>query len=361
MYLITTIYTSQKVGFAQGQRIPEGLETEAAVLPARGSFWRFFSLNMECGIFISMKLLVTGASGLLGRSLMKLLASYPDMETKGVAFSRAKAPLEKLDLTEERSVALFFAHFRPDAVIHLAAERRPDIVDKDLERARAINVDATQIIARECAKRGVFLLLISTDYVFDGSAPPYFPHSPVHPLNEYGRMKLEAERVAETALSGIVRTSGGRSVGAVLRIPILYGPVEYLEESSVTEIALALKSTEPRSIEHWAHRYPAHVDDVSTAIMAVVDACMQRRAVYGPFPRFLLSGKESYTKYEMAKAMAGALGIDASHIRPDPSPPKGTPRPRDCRMDTSLLESLGWRQEKYFSSSIGDIIKPFFS
>ncbi len=332
-----------------------GLEAEG------GAGWRFFLQNMECGIFISMKLLVTGASGLLGRSLMKLLASYPDIETKGVAFSRAKAPLEKLDLTEERSVALFFAHFRPDVVIHLAAERRPDIVDTDLERARAINVDATQIIARECAKRGVFLLLISTDYVFDGSAPPYFPNSPVHPLNEYGRMKLEAERVAETALSGIVRASGGRSVGAVLRIPILYGPVGYLEESSVTEIALALKSTEPRNIEHWAHRYPAHVDDVSTAIMAIVEACMQRTAACGPFPRFLLSGKEAYTKYEMAKAMAAALGIDASHIRPDPSPPKGAPRPRDCRMDTSLLESLGWRQEKYFSSSIGDIIKPFFS
>ena len=355
MCRITNIYTSEKGRFAQGRRALAGLEAEG------GAGWRFFLQNMECGIFISMKLLVTGASGLLGRSLMKLLASYPDIETKGVAFSRAKAPLEKLDLTEERSVALFFAHFRPDVVIHLAAERRPDIVDTDLERARAINVDATQIIARECAKRGVFLLLISTDYVFDGSAPPYFPNSPVHPLNEYGRMKLEAERVAETALSGIVRASGGRSVGAVLRIPILYGPVGYLEESSVTEIALALKSTEPRNIEHWAHRYPAHVDDVSTAIMAIVEACMQRTAACGPFPRFLLSGKEAYTKYEMAKAMAAALGIDASHIRPDPSPPKGAPRPRDCRMDTSLLESLGWRQEKYFSSSIGDIIKPFFS
>jgi len=308
-----------------------------------------------------MKILVTGASGLLGRSVMRLLAERPDLEVKGVAFSRARPPLEKLDLTDESAVALFFARYSPDVVVHLAAERRPDVVDTALPKAQAINVDATQIIARECAKHKVFLLLISTDYVYDGSAPPYYPSSSVHPLNAYGRMKLESEYVAEMALSGAVRLSGGHAVGAVLRIPILYGPIESLQESAVTEVALALKSSSPRKVEHWARRYPAHVDDVSSAIISVVDECLNGEGSFGPFPRFLLSGDRAYTKYEMAHIMAKALGLDTSHLLPDPSPPAGAPRPRDCRMDTSLLESLGWRQKKEFESEIGGILRPFFS
>ncbi len=308
-----------------------------------------------------MKILVTGASGLLGRSLMKLLAERSGLEVKGVAFSRAAPPLEKLDLTDERAVALFFARYSPEVVVHLAAERRPDVVDTALSKAQAINVDATRTVARECAMHAAFLLLISTDYVYDGSSPPYYPDSPVHPLNAYGRMKLESEYVAERALSGVLRPSGGRPAGAVLRIPILYGPVESLQESSVTEVALAFKSNFPRKVEHWPRRYPAHVDDVSSAIMAVVDASLSGKSDFGSFPRFLLSGDHAYTKYEMVQIMARALGLDAGHIQPDPSPPTGAPRPRDCRMDSSLLESLGWRQRKEFESEIGGILRPFFS
>lgn len=342
-----------------------------------------------------MKILVTGASGLLGRSLMRLLEGRSDLEAKGVAFSRAKPPLERLDLTDEAAVARFFDREAPEVVAHLAAERRPNVVDLNVGKAQAINVDATRTIARECAARGAFLLLISTDYVFDGSSPPYYPDSATNPLNAYGRMKLESELVAEKELGGgaLLGIGGGmaddsaagsllgamndtparRPVGtannipercprgAVLRIPMLYGPVESLAESSVTEVALALKSMDPRKVEHWASRYPAHVDDVSEAILAVIDACRgDMGGRFGAFPRFLLSGRPAYTKYEMALIMAASLGLDVSHIQADPSPPSGAPRPRDCRMDTALLESIGWSQKKQFEAEIGGILKPFF-
>jgi len=95
--------------------------------------------------------------------------------------------------------------------------------------------------------------------------------------------------------------------------------------------------------------------------MAVVDASLSGKSDFGSFPRFLLSGDHAYTKYEMVQIMARALGLDAGHIQPDPSPPTGAPRPRDCRMDSSLLESLGWRQRKEFESEIGGVLRPFFS
>lgn len=315
----------------------------------------------------AMKITVTGASGLVGRSLMKMVADSREHTVHGLAFSRAQPPLERLDLTNEAEVARYFDREAPEVVVHLAAERRPDIVDKDARRARALNVDATRNLARLCAARGAFLLLISTDYVFDGTTPPYYPDSPVNPLNEYGKMKLESELVAEEALgaaSDFSRPSGAtRPAGAVLRISILYGPVESLQESAVTEVAIALKSRTTRLTDDWANRYPVHVDDVSSAILAIVDAQANNPdtlAAFGAFPRFLLSGFPSYTKYDMVNIMAGALGLDASHIQPDPNPPKGAPRPRDCRMDTSRLESLGWKQRKMLTEEIGPILKPFF-
>ncbi|MCX8014082.1 MAG: SDR family oxidoreductase [Rectinema sp.] len=309
----------------------------------------------------AMNILVTGASGLLGRAVMKKLGSHDGWEVRGTAFSRVRPPLEMLDLTDEQQVARFFAVHRPDVVIHLAAERRPDVVAKEKARAWAINVDAAGTVARESARHGAFMVLISTDYVFDGTNPPYVPSSPVHPLNEYGLMKLEAEREAERIFATLGRESGRRCLGAVLRIPLLYGPVEYLEECPVTELARVFQNREPVRVEHWAQRYPVHVDDVASAIVRLVEALFNGNRAYGLFPRFHLSGNEAYTKYEMVRTMGEALGLPCDHVKPDPQPPSGAPRPRDCRMDTSLLASLGWMQRIRFADAIGPILKPFFS
>jgi len=302
---------------------------------------------------MGMRVLLTGASGLLGRAVAARLSARGDMELTCAVFSRSMAGGVRADLTDPTGIASLFAAARPEFVIHAAAERRPDVVDGNPAQAAALNVRATENLAQACAGSGAFLLYISTDYVFDGRNPPYFPDSPVNPLNEYGRLKLEGERRVATALPG------GRY--AILRLPILYGRVERLGESAVTELASNLAATrEPRAVEHWAKRYPLHVDDAAAAIGKIIDS---HPAGYGPAgrsPIYLLSGRETFTKYEMVLIMAEALGIDPSFVVPDPSPPRGAPRPRDCRMDTSLLESLGYRQAIGFREGIADAIAPFF-
>ena len=269
----------------------------------------------------------------------------------------------KLDITDAAAVDTLFATKKPDFVIHAAAERRPDIVDKNPALARALNVAATETIAAACAKHKAFMLYISTDYVFDGSNPPYSPDSPTNPLNEYGKLKLEGEgRVASTLAAG---------KAAILRIPLLYGPVENLGECSVTELARLLQKREPCAVENWAQRYPLHVDDVAAAIIAIIDgaagpgglsAALSRTGALPPSspPVFLLSGPVAYTKYQMVLAMAKVLGLDASFATPDASPPKGAPRPKDCRMDTSLIENLGYKPSVAFEAGIGGALAPFF-
>ena len=333
-----------------------------------------------------MRVLLTGASGLLGRAVARALASRGDVELTATAFSRAKPPVLKSDLTDPAGVGTLFRSARPEIVIHAAAERRPDIVDTNPESARALNVSATGAIAEACAACGAFLVYISTDYVFDGSNPPYFPDSPVNPLNEYGRLKLEGESRVIDILSGrpaAARASAQRAAAqgaaaqgvvvqaaavraAILRIPLLYGPVERLDECSVTELASLLKRREPCAVEHWARRYPLHVDDVAQAILNIVDAKVSNpagldasRASCG-LPVFLLSGNTAYTKYEMLVIMARILGVEASFARPNPAPASGAPRPRDCRMDTGLIGSFGYRQRIPFDGGLREILAPFF-
>ncbi len=305
----------------------------------------------------SMKAMLTGSTGLLGRALVKALESRPDIHYTATAFSRAAPPLARLDLNDSDAVLAFVEEYHPDIIIHAAAERRPDAVEAHRDEARRLNVDATGTLARAGAKIGAFFIYISTDSVFDGTNPPYYPDSPVNPLNEYARLKLEGEiRVAEAY---------GNHAGektAVIRIPLLYGPFSSLDECSVSEMAKALLDRAPKRIEHWTIRYPAHVDDVSAAIIAVTDALgrggNEKPASLTP-SIYLLSGDAAYTKYEMVVEMAKALGIDPSFLSPDAAPPKGAPRPKDCRMDTAALNRIGFMQKKAFVAEIAALISPF--
>nr|XP_054759884.1 methionine adenosyltransferase 2 subunit beta-like [Lytechinus pictus] len=144
-----------------------------------------------------MKILITGASGLLGRSLMSELERDTSFDVLGLAFSRPKGTLRKVDIRDEDGVRKIMQEFQPDAVIHAAAQRRPDIVERDEEAARTINCSAKEIIATLSAEIGAFLIFISTTYVFDGTNPPYKPSDRTNPVNRYGRQKLE-DKISQT-------------------------------------------------------------------------------------------------------------------------------------------------------------------
>lgn len=303
-----------------------------------------------------MRALLTGGSGLLGRALVTAFASRPDIEYIATGFSRAESPLVKLDLNDLTAINRLVDGYHPDLIIHTAAERRPDAVEAREEEARRLNVDATGALARAGARNGAFFVYISTDSVFDGSSPPYFPDSKVNPLNEYAKQKLEGEQRVADAYG---KDSGRKT--AVLRIPLLYGPFASINECSVSEMAKALRDRTPRRIEHWTVRYPVHVADVAEAILAVCKA-LEKGKCESANPSspalYLLSGDEAYTKYEMVVKIATVLGIDPSYLSPDPAPPTGAPRPKDCRLDTGALQSIGFVQKRHFAAEIGALISP---
>ena len=164
-----------------------------------------------------MKILVTGAAGLLGEALV---AEARARGHEVVGLSRAE-----LDVTDAALVRSVVSRHRPDAVVHSAAYTAVDRAESEPELARAVNRDGARNVAMAGAEHGAKLLYVSTDYVFDGrKRSPYLPSDETGPLSVYGRTKLEGEQAVTEALPGslVVRTSwlyGGQSgfVPAIFR------------------------------------------------------------------------------------------------------------------------------------------------
>jgi dTDP-4-dehydrorhamnose reductase len=104
----------------------------------------------------------------------------------GTGLSRITSPdVVKLDILNQDEILRVLDEVSPQVVVHCAANRFPDSCTKDPEAARKLNVDASRILAEATASRGIFLIYISTDYVFAGKPgeAPYKPDSAPSPPN----------------------------------------------------------------------------------------------------------------------------------------------------------------------------------
>jgi S-adenosylmethionine synthetase len=218
--------------------------------------------------------------------------------------------------------------FQPDIVVHMAAERRPDVCHKDANGTHKINVDATSELARACHKAGAWLIYLSTDYVFDGSSPPYTTNAAPNPLSEYGQQKFEGE----------IATLQECATAAVLRVPLLYGQTEYLKESGVTALYADLASGLMKNADHFQKRYPTYTKDVARVMVKMVQSHCQGQQLQGTFH---WQADECLTKFEMVQLLAELGNLDASSVLPIESPPP-FPCPKDTLLDCSrLIDELG--------------------
>lgn len=166
-----------------------------------------------------MRLLVTGAGGMLGQDVVRAAREAGD---EVVALTRAE-----LDVTDEAAVERAVASSAPDALINCAAWTDVDGAEADPQGAHAVNATAAGNLARVTAAAGVRLVHVSTDYVFDGErdpdGPAYVESDRIGPRSVYGASKLAGEQaVAEAGGShAIVRSSwlfgvGGKNFAATM-------------------------------------------------------------------------------------------------------------------------------------------------
>jgi dTDP-4-dehydrorhamnose reductase len=150
-----------------------------------------------------LRIAVTGANGQLGHELKQVSLAHPEIEF--LFFTRNEWDIAIESLNEER-----ISEIKPDAVINAAAYTNVEKAEDETENADATNALGPKFLAASCKRHGVLPVHISTDYVFDGNAhEPYTEENEVHPLNAYGRSKLEGERAIDALTDRyyILRTS----------------------------------------------------------------------------------------------------------------------------------------------------------
>jgi dTDP-4-dehydrorhamnose reductase len=155
------------------------------------------------------KVLVVGASGLLGKALMRVLKTA-HFDTVGTYAKFPGAGLETLDITSLTQVRACVERHRPATIFLTAALTHVDYCEDHPDEAFAINVEGPRAVAEAARAIGAQVVFYSTDYVFDGKAGPYDEEAHAAPLSVYGRTKLAAERAIRDIVKNalILRTTG---------------------------------------------------------------------------------------------------------------------------------------------------------
>jgi dTDP-4-dehydrorhamnose reductase len=166
-----------------------------------------------------VRVAVTGAGGRLGRALVAALEDAPFAGPFGpISWGRLA-----FDLDAPAGIDVLIDRDRPETVLHAAAWTDVDGCARDPELALARNGTATGLLAAACAMRGIDLIVVSTNEVFDGRRTDrrgYGPHDETAPLNPYGASKLAGERAAADAFAA---TDNSAALG-IVRTAWLFGP-----------------------------------------------------------------------------------------------------------------------------------------
>jgi dTDP-4-dehydrorhamnose reductase len=223
-----------------------------------------------------VKVLVTGAGGQVGRSLIATVPGWAAL---------LAASHKDLDIADDHAVGAYVRLHSPDVILNAAAHTAVDRAESEPELAKGINSDGPRHLAVAAREVGARLIHISTDFVFDGKASsPYRPDATPNPLSVYGATKLAGEKAVLDALpesSVIVRTAwvyaaaGSNFVRTMLRVMNANGAVRVVADQVGTPTAArALAETlwdvvskpEIKGIHHWTDAGVASWYDFAIAI-----------------------------------------------------------------------------------------------
>jgi dTDP-4-dehydrorhamnose reductase len=232
--------------------------------------------------------LITGASGTLGRAVARLCAA------RGLvcrAVSRAE-----LDVTDGDAIDELLRESNAWAVVNAAGYVRVDDAEHDVEACRDGNVAGAVTLAAACAERGIPLATFSSDLVFDGRAGrPYVESDRPAPLNVYGRTKADAEQQVLALLPSAL----------VIRTAAFFGPWD--EWNFVTRTLCSLADGVPVEAADDLVVSPTYVPDlVHTALDLLIDG---ERGIWH------LANEGAVSWAALARMAAEAAGLDASLVR----------------------------------------------
>ncbi|NET33753.1 MAG: NAD(P)-dependent oxidoreductase [Cyanothece sp. SIO1E1] len=279
------------------------------------------------------KLLVTGASGFLGWHLCQLAQQagwtvYGTYHTKTLQIPGVS--LFSVDLSNFQDLKRCFQTLQPTAVIHTAAQSKPNICQADPDATFPINVTASLNLAGLCADALIPCVFTSTDLVFDGLNPPYRESDPVCPTSFYGQQKVAAET---GMLARYPQT-------AVCRMPIMFGMAAPTAISFMQAFIQTLRQKRPLKLFTDEFRTPVSASTAAEGLLLALEL-LALEQIQG---RLHLGGPERISRYDFGRLMIEVLRLPESgliaSLQQDVK--MAAPRPPDVSLDSSLAFSLGY-------------------
>jgi dTDP-4-dehydrorhamnose reductase len=215
----------------------------------------------------------------------------------------------------------------PDVILHTVAHSSVDECEKNLEIGKKLHIESTKEISNISKKINSKLIYLSTDAIFDGkSNKKYTENDEPDPINEYGKSKLEAEKIIKNASKQNV----------ILRPAVIYG---WHKKSRFTNwIIESLQNRKSVNPHNDQYNTPTLVDDLVKSIIIIID-----KNISGLFHS---TGKTCVNRYELACNIAEVFNLDKKLIKPVSSMEKkqDAPRPpRTCLDSTKLEKSINYK------------------
>jgi len=289
----------------------------------------------------SGRVLVTGATGMLGSQVLCAAPAGVEAVGSGRSAARPGAPAVELagfDLCAPGAVEELFLRAGPlSGVVNCAAHTAVDKAEEEEPLALRQNAEVPAALARACAERGLAFVHVSTDFVFDGSGTrPYRPDDPTSPLGAYGRTKLEGERRVRAAHPG----------AAIVRTQWLYGP----RGKHFPGTILALAATKPElKVVHDQVGAPTSTLELAPALW---DVLLGRAS--GVF-HAACEGRASW--FDFARATLELAG-SSTPIHPCTTAefPRPARRPAYSVLDCATLTALRGRPLKPWREALADFL-----
>ncbi|MEM6642445.1 MAG: NAD(P)-dependent oxidoreductase [Bacteroidota bacterium] len=248
------------------------------------------------------KVLITGANGLLGQKLIGLYNGNPNVQTiaTGIESSRlgdGDYQYHSMDITSIKDVEKVVAETKPEVIINAAAMTQVDQCETEREACWRLNVTAVDHLIKASEKYGCFLIHLSTDFVFDGTAGPYKEQDTPNPVSYYGESKLASEQLL---LSSKINYS-------IARTQLVYGIVPNLSRSNIILwVKKSLEEGKSLKIVNDQWRTPTLAEDLAKGCALIAE--QEAKGI------FHISGEDLLTPYDMAMATCDYFDLDKGLI-----------------------------------------------
>lgn len=293
-----------------------------------------------------MRILITGAAGMLGSSV------YPSLMRQGHEVYATDLrprdvgdlPMRRLDVRAHMDVVEAIDSWRPEMVLHLAAETDLEVCESDPDHAYRTNTLGTQNVAVACQARDVSMVYISTAGVFDGEKAdgPYDEFDPAGPINVYGRSKYEGELLVLRLVPRHFVVRAGWMVGGVER-----------DHKFVAKIVEQLRTDASviRAVDDKLGT-PTYTEDFAANLLELIET-----PFYG---RYHMACLGEGSRYDVAKAIVEFYGRRDVAVVPVPSDVFAAeypaPRPRSEMMRNYMLDLRGLNRMRPWRTALEEYL-----